>query len=120
MPIAPVYAASKVHSAALITYAQNKERDWMNGTKRDMGIAGIENASFVADVLFCPRQAGLVHFTSSIAPKMAGLGVRICALCPQPVDTPMVSTMMSMGLPLPETGASLLTPARAGPLFGIG
>lgn len=59
-----------------------------------------------------PEQAGLVHFTRSMAPKLATRGIRLCALCPQPVDTPMVSTMMSMGLPLPETGSSLLTPSR--------
>jgi len=31
---------------------------------------------------------------------------------PQPVATPMVSTMQSLGLPMPETGAALLTPQR--------
>ena len=57
-------------------------------------------------------QAGLVHFTRSISGKLAKLGVRLCCLCPQPVDTPMVSNMQSLGLPMPETGASLLTPQR--------
>ena len=57
-------------------------------------------------------QAGLVHFTRSISGKLAKSGVRICCLCPQPVDTPMVSNMQSLGLPMPETGASLLTPQR--------
>ncbi len=57
-------------------------------------------------------QAGLVHFTRSIAEGLAGRGVRLACLCPQPVDTPMVGVMKGLGLPLPETGASLLTPAR--------
>ena len=57
-------------------------------------------------------QAGLVHFTRSISGTLAKSGVRLCCLCPQPVDTPMVSTMQSLGLPMPETGASLLTPQR--------
>lgn len=59
-------------------------------------------------------QAGLVHFTRSISGTLAKSGVRLCCLCPQPVDTPMVSTMQSLGLPMPETGASLLTPLRVG------
>ena len=59
-------------------------------------------------------QAGLVHFTRSISGTLAKSGVRLCCLCPQPVDTPMVSTMQSAGLPMPETGASLLTPQRVG------
>jgi len=41
--------------------------------------------------------------------------VRVCAVCPQPVDTPMVQSMVSAGLELPETGASLLTPERVRP-----
>lgn len=61
-------------------------------------------------------QAGLVHFTRSISGRLAKSGVRLCCLCPQPVDTPMVSTMQSLGLPMPETGASLLTPLRVSQL----
>lgn len=53
-----------------------------------------------------------MHFTRSIAPKLAGQGVRLCAVCPQPVDTPMVASMKGLGLPLPETGEQLLTPGR--------
>ena len=65
-------------------------------------------------------QAGLVHFTRSIAPKLAGQGVRLCAVCPQPVDTPMVASMRGLGLPMPETGDQLLTPARVGALYNSG
>lgn len=57
-------------------------------------------------------QAGLVHFTRSVSGRLAKIGVRLCCLCPQPVDTPMVSTMKGLGLSMPETGPSLLTPQR--------
>ena len=67
---------------------------------------------FVGIEMHAGPQAGLVHFTRSISGKLAKSGVRLCCLCPQPVDTPMVSTMQSLGLPMPETGASLLTPQR--------
>ncbi len=53
-----------------------------------------------------------MHFTRSIAPKLAGQGVRLCAVCPQPVDTPMVASWKHTGLPLPETFDQLLTPER--------
>ncbi|CAL5218387.1 g58 [Coccomyxa viridis] len=62
--------------------------------------------------VYAASKAGLVHFTRSISGTLAKSGVRLCCLCPQPVDTPMVSTMQSLGLPMPETGASLLTPQR--------
>jgi len=67
---------------------------------------------FVGGEMHAALQAGLVHFTRSISGKLAKSGVRICCLCPQPVDTPMVANMQSLGLPMPETGASLLTPQR--------
>ncbi len=58
-----------------------------------------------------------MHFTRSISGTLGKSGVRLCCLCPQPVDTPMVSTMQSLGLPMPETGASLLTPQRVSQLI---
>jgi len=65
--------------------------------------------------IYAATKAALVHFVRSAAPGLARRGVRLCAVCPQPVDTPMVQSMVSAGLELPETGASLLTPERVRP-----
>lgn len=69
--------------------------------------------------VYAASKAALVHFVRSAAPKLARRGVRMCAVCPQPVDTPMVQNMVAAGLELPETGASLLTPAKVPP-FAVG
>jgi len=39
--------------------------------------------------VYAAAKAGLVHFTRSLAPRLAKQGIRLCALCPQQVDTAM-------------------------------
>ena len=63
--------------------------------------------------IYAASKAALAHFVRSAAPTLARRGVRLCAVCPQPVDTPMVREMMSQGSAMPQdTGASLITPDR--------
>ena len=40
--------------------------------------------------VYAAAKAGLVHFTRSLAPRLAKRGIRLCALCPQQVDTALV------------------------------
>ncbi len=122
MPIAPVYAASKVHS---LPRFQLRCASWPRYQIAPGLCSPVDAARQAAlrEVSSFPNrmilgsahaavQAGLVHFTRSISGTLAKSGVRLCCLCPQPVATPMVATMQSLGLPMPETGASLLTPQR--------
>ena len=63
--------------------------------------------------IYAASKAALAHFVRSAAPTLARRGVRLCAVCPQPVDTPMVREMMLQGSAMPQdTGASLITPDR--------
>ena len=63
--------------------------------------------------IYAASKAALAHFVRSAAPALARRGVRLCAVCPQPVDTPMVREMMAQGSAMPQdTGASLITPDR--------
>ena len=41
--------------------------------------------------VYATAKSGVVHFTRSVAPRLRKRNIRICALCPQQVDTPMVS-----------------------------
>ena len=70
--------------------------------------------------IYAASKAALVHFVRSAAPLLARRGVRLCAVCPQPVDTPMVQAMMSHGFAMPQdTGASLITPERVSPPYPV-
>ncbi len=40
--------------------------------------------------VYATAKSGVVHFTRSVAPRLRKRNIRICALCPQQVDTPMV------------------------------
>ena len=40
---------------------------------------------------YATAKAGLVHFTRSLAPRLHKHGIRLCTLCPQQVDTALVS-----------------------------
>ena len=126
MPIAPVYAASKVLPSPAscsdlfddfaVTVPQvGPFKEMLPGALRCVeGMSAALNQDGFRVSTDDGVQAGLVHFTRSISGSLAKSGVRLCCLCPQPVDTPMVSTMQSLGLPMPETGASLLSPRRVG------
>ncbi|KAA6421915.1 MAG: zinc-binding alcohol dehydrogenase domain-containing 2-like [Trebouxia sp. A1-2] len=39
--------------------------------------------------VYATAKSGVVHFTRSVAPRLRKRNIRICALCPQQVDTPM-------------------------------
>ncbi|KAK9805373.1 hypothetical protein WJX73_007858 [Symbiochloris irregularis] len=41
--------------------------------------------------VYAASKAGVVNFTRSLAPPLGKRGIRICAVCPQIVDTPMIS-----------------------------
>lgn len=41
--------------------------------------------------VYATAKSGVIHFTRSLAPRLKKRNIRICALCPQQVDTPMVS-----------------------------
>ena len=41
--------------------------------------------------VYATAKSGVIHFTRSVAPRLRKRNIRICALCPQQVDTPMVS-----------------------------
>ncbi len=43
---------------------------------------------------YAAAKAGLVHFTRSLAPRLHKRGIRLCALCPQQVDTALVSIVL--------------------------
>ena len=40
--------------------------------------------------VYATAKSGVIHFTRSVAPRLKKRNIRICALCPQQVDTPMV------------------------------
>jgi len=40
---------------------------------------------------YAAAKAGLINFARSVAPRLAKRGIRVCAICPQTVDTPMVA-----------------------------
>ena len=44
---------------------------------------------------YATAKAGLVHFTRSLAPRLHKRGIRLCALCPQQVDTALVSSVFN-------------------------
>lgn len=39
---------------------------------------------------YAAAKAGLINFARSMTPRLAKRGIRVCAVCPQPVSTPMV------------------------------
>ncbi|KAL3154502.1 hypothetical protein ABBQ32_013964 [Trebouxia sp. C0010 RCD-2024] len=39
--------------------------------------------------VYATAKSGVIHFTRSLAPRLKKRNIRICALCPQQVDTPM-------------------------------
>lgn len=47
---------------------------------------------------YCAAKAGVVHFTRSLAGLAAQSGIRVNAVCPEMVDTPMASSMWSADL----------------------
>ena len=65
-----------------------------------------------ADALNTGMQAGLVHFTRSVSGRLAKAGINLYCLCPQFVDTPLVSSVKRLGQSMPEMGSQLLTPQQ--------
>jgi NAD(P)-dependent dehydrogenase (short-subunit alcohol dehydrogenase family) len=60
---------------------------------------------------YCAAKAGVVHFTRSLADLAAESGIRVNAVCPEMVDTPMASSMWSAELVAAERAAgNVLTP----------
>lgn len=43
---------------------------------------------------YAAAKAGVVHFTRSLAPKLAPYGIQLATICPQYVDTPLVQNML--------------------------
>ena len=41
--------------------------------------------------VYATAKSGVIHFTRSLAPRLKKRNIRICTLCPQQVDTPLVS-----------------------------
>ena len=71
-----------------------------------------------ADALNVGMQAGLVHFTRSASGRLAKAGINLYCLCPQFVDTPLVSSVKRLGQSMPEMGVSAAD-ATAGALHVI-
>ena len=44
--------------------------------------------------IYAAAKAGCVHLVSSLKVPLARRGIRICAVCPQPVDTPLVRSCL--------------------------
>ena len=67
------------------------------------------------DPPYAAAKAGLINFALSITPPLAAWGIRVCSLCPQPVDTPMVRRHPSLPPLLPSRRACLCftRPGRA-------
>lgn len=40
--------------------------------------------------VYAASKAGLIHLAQSLAPRLAKRGIRVCTICPQGVDTPLV------------------------------
>ena len=53
-----------------------------------------------------------MHFTRSASSRLAKAGINLYCLCPQFVDTPLVSNVKRLGYSMPELGPQLLTPQR--------
>jgi len=70
--------------------------------------AGLRATAYNA--AYCASKGGLIMLTKSMAVELAGAGVRVNAVCPSAVDTPMLR-----GLTLPE-GAERLFARNASPL----
>lgn len=41
--------------------------------------------------VYAAAKAGVINFALSVAPSLERRGIRVCALCPQVVDTPMAN-----------------------------
>lgn len=65
--------------------------------KRQGGGAIVNTASELAiiatrgQVAYCPAMAAVLHFTRAIALDHARDGIRVNAICPGPVDTPILA-----------------------------
>ena len=57
---------------------------------------------------YAAAKAGLVHFTRSLAPRLHKHGIRLCALCPQQVDTALVSSVFTWPVEHSECSAPCL------------
>jgi len=72
-----------------------------------------------ASPVYAAAKAGLAHACRSLAPRLAARGVRLTAVCPQYVDTPLVSELVDRGkgaaraMMGPLYGQPLLSPAAA-------
>jgi len=51
-----------------------------------LGVRGLAGAA-----AYCAAKGGLVNFTRALAVELAGAGIRVNAICPGVVDTPMLS-----------------------------
>lgn len=79
------------------------------------GMAGFSGAPFLA--AYCASKAALISLTQSWAQEMSGDGVRVVALCPDIVDTPMVRDILKVeGIPLlvPEQVAARIVALATG------
>jgi NAD(P)-dependent dehydrogenase (short-subunit alcohol dehydrogenase family) len=86
--------------------------------------AGLTGYPF--DPLYAATKHALVGLVRSAAPVLAAKGVRLQALCPGGIDTPLIPEYVrSVGVPLltaaqvGDAVASLLLEAQEGPLFAI-
>ena len=48
--------------------------------------------------VYATAKSGVIHFTRSVAPRLKKRNIRICALCPQQVDTPLVGRHLGCAL----------------------
>ena len=69
------------------------------------------------DPPYAAAKAGLINFALSITPPLAAWGIRVCSLCPQPVDTPMVSRHLKLS-PSSQAGVPVCASQGKGGLKG--
>lgn len=66
-----------------------------------------------AGPIYAAAKAGVVHFTRSMAPRLAAHGIRMSTVCPQYVDTPLVRTLMTV----PDRARAMMGPLYGQPLL---
>lgn len=64
--------------------------------------------------VYSASKAGLIHFARSVTPRLAKKGIRVCTICPQAVQTPLVIlTKMMMAQTLFNLSASSMSRVRS-------
>ncbi|MDH5527279.1 MAG: SDR family oxidoreductase [Nitrospirota bacterium] len=79
------------------------------------GMAGVSGAPFLS--AYCASKAALISLTQSWAREMADDGVRVVAVCPDIVDTPLVRDILKVdGVPMlaPEAVAARIVALATG------